>query len=308
MTCRTLAVVAALAIATPAFADDDMIPGHTVDRPVNGAIVGGSFAIGLVSQLIPLRSTELWGTELASFDDQVRGTFSPRASHLSDGLLAASLAAPVFYLMGSTIDDADGDKLMVYGETIAINTLIAGVTKRLVQRPRPYVYSSDPAVRRYQRDQGDDAFLSFYSGHAALSFGAAVTGAYLLGASGENRTARALAWGGGLLVASATSNLRVRAGKHFYSDVLIGGLVGISVGYLVPALHADTQPYKPSGEELAAGAAGILGGMLLSQLLPLERKLTEDGKPHGPSAVLDRLQLSPMPVAGGFGFSIGGGM
>ena len=303
---RVVAGVLCLALVAPAYADGDSIPGHQIDRRTNGGITGLAMGIGLVTQLIPLRHTDLWKVELTSFDEAVHRNYSPRAAALSDALFGVSIAMPALYLMGTSIDDADGDKLIIYGQTLAVNTLLVGLVKRLVQRPRPYLYSNDPAARRFAKEQGEDAWLSFYSGHAALTFGAAVTGAYLLGASGASSSARALAWGGGMMLASTTANLRVRAGKHFYSDVIIGGLVGISVGYIVPALHADDKPYVPSGKEIAAGAAGLLGGLLLSNLLPLEKRTTERGasKP----GFVKNLSLSPMPLKGGFGFALGGGL
>ncbi|CAN5845019.1 hypothetical protein BH11MYX3_BH11MYX3_13890 [soil metagenome] len=304
---RAVVVLICFALVAPASADDaTSIPGHEIDRRMNGGITGLALGLGLVSQLIPVRTPELWKAELVGFDEEAKGNFSPRASSLADGMLGLSLAAPALYLMGSTIDDADGDKLLLYGQAVAVNALIAGVTKRLVQRPRPYMYSKDPAARRYAKERGDDGFMSFYSGHAALSFGAAVTGAYLLGASGASKSTMYLAWGGGLMLASSTANMRVRAGKHFYSDVIVGGLVGVAVGYVVPALHANGDPYRPSFEEVAAGAAGIVGGLLLSSLIPLEKR---HGEPDaGKQGLVHNLRLSPMPLTSGFGFAIGGGL
>lgn len=306
MTHRVVAAALCFALTAPAYADEDTIPGHVIDRRTSGGISGLAMGLGLVSQLIPIRRDTLWANELADFDAKVHDNFSRRAGGLSDAMLGVAVAAPALYLMGTSIDDADGDKWIIYGQSLAVNALIAGVTKRLVQRPRPYMYSRDPAVQRFAKEQGDDGYLSFYSGHSALSFGSAVTGAYLLGASGANKTARAFAWSGGLMLASATANLRVRSGKHFYSDVVIGSLIGIAVGYVVPALHADDKPYTPSGQEIAAGAAGVLGGLLISSLLPLEKRTSEldAGKP----GLIKSLSLSPMPVTGGFGFALGGGL
>jgi membrane-associated phospholipid phosphatase len=300
-------VVCVLWAAVPAHADEDVIPGHTVDRPIDGAVQGLAVAATLGFSLIPARKNpELWNDELLQVDRGVRHNFSRRAAHLSDALLAASIAAPVVYLTGNTIDDADGDRLMIYGQSMAINAALAQGAKRLVQRPRPYAYSKDPTVRRYAAEEGEDARMSFYSGHASLSFGAAVTGAYLLGASSDSKLARGLGWSLGLMTASAAANLRVRAGKHFYSDVLVGAVVGMAVGYIVPALHADGRPYVPDGQELAAAGAGILGGMLISSLVPLEKKRREDDtvKP----SVLSRLNLSPVPMPNGIGFALGGAL
>lgn len=304
-----------LGLVTPAAADDpssdppsdpSSIPGHAIDRRVTGGISGLAMGLGLVSQLIPIRSHDPWSTELIGIDEEMRDNFSPRAMHVADAMLGLSLGAPAIYLMGSTIDDADGDKLLLYGQTVAINALLAGATKRLVQRPRPYTYSRDPLARKFAAAQGDDAHLSFYSGHSALSFGAAVTGAYLLGASGENPTATSVAWGAGLAVAAATATMQVRAGKHFPSDVVIGSAVGIAVGYLVPALHADDKPYSPSGQDVAAAATGIVGGILLSSLIPLGHRRSEV---DGTRPAVTNLGFSPMAVqGGGIGFALTGGM
>jgi len=303
----SLVVASLVWAASPAAADDDVIPGHTVDGPIDGAVQAVAIGAGLGFSLIPMREhTELWSNEMMELDRSVRDNFSRRAAHVSDALLAGSIAAPVMYLTGSTIDDADGDRLLIYAQSMGINAALAQGTKRLVQRPRPYMYSKDPVVRRYAKEHGDDGYLSFYSGHAALSFGAAVTGAYLLGASSDNKLARGMSWGIGLMAASATANLRVRAGKHFYSDVLIGAAIGTAVGYVVPALHADARPYVPSGQEIAAAACGIIAGVMVSQLIPLEKKRDEDGTTR--SSPISRINLSPVPMPDGIGFAIGGAM
>lgn len=296
--------VVSFGLVVPAAAED-VIPGHH-SNPVDGGVIGLGLGVGLAFSLLPMRDGGPWTTELfGDADLAVRDNFSRRAAHISDGLLAASLVAPIGYLTGGTIEDADGDRLMIYGESLAINIALVQAAKHLVQRPRPYLYARSAAATRYAAAQGDDARMSFYSGHAALSFGAAVTGAYLLGASTDNRTARSFAWGLGLAAATATANLRVRAGKHFYSDVVIGGLVGITVGYVVPALHADGKPYLPTGEEIMLAMGGILGGMLVSQLLPLERLQSELAASN---SVLSHLQLAPVPMANGLGFAVGGAM
>jgi hypothetical protein len=62
--------------------------------------------------------------------------------------------------------------------------------------------------------------------------------------------------------------LRVRAGRHFYSDVVIGAVVGGTIGTVVPALQTG-QLVAPSGVELAAMGGGLVLGAVASQLLPV---------------------------------------
>lgn len=284
-----------------AHADDDRIPGHSVDRPRDGGIQALAFGAGLAAKLIPLRDRDPWDEEMFEVDMGVRDNFSRRASHISDGLLALSLAAPALYLTGATIEDADGDRLLLYGQTMAINVAIASLTKQLVQRPRPYTYSNDPGVKAYAKSEGTDAYMSFYSGHAAITFAAATTGAYLLNTTDASPVAKNIAWGAGFGAAAMTAALRVRAGKHFYSDVLVGSVVGMSVGFVVPALHADDKPLAPSGGQLALAGAGILGGLLFARLIPLE-KATEN-RPDGVTG----LSFAPTAVENGMGIGLVGG-
>lgn len=308
MPSRLLGTALLLCLVAPATADD-VIPGHTVDRPLDGAVIAGTLGLAVGLSLIPVpvpRGT--WRRELfGRVDASVHARFSPRAARISDLTLAATVVAPIAYLTGATIEDADGDRLMLYTEALAINLALFQGAKRLVQRPRPYLYSTLPGVARYAATQGEDAYRSFYSAHAATAFCTATAGAYLAALSGS-RGMRHAAWGGGFAGAAAVANLRVRAGKHFYSDVAIGALIGIAIGYAVPALHADAGPYVPDAGDLGAALAGLIGGGLVSQLLPLERRDGELVARTGWSRALRSLQVGPLAVEGGTGVGVAGSL
>jgi membrane-associated phospholipid phosphatase len=306
-------LVAAGRLATPAVADD-AIPGHAIDRSTDGIVVAGALGAAAGLSLVPVSTARaLWTRELfGDTDAAVHARFSPRAARISDALVGATIAAPLGYLTGSTIEDADGDRFVIYGEALAINLALFQGVKHLVQRPRPYLYSQRPEVQRYAAAQGADAYQSFYSAHAATAFCAATAGAYLAGAgagaSATSRGVRVAAWAGGFAAAAAASNLRVRAGKHFYSDIAIGGVVGIAIGYIVPALHADRRAYVPSTTDLGAAAAGLLAGGLVSELLALERLHDDAGS--GRRAWLRRanLRLGPVAVSRGAGIAVAGAL
>ncbi len=44
-----------------------------------------------------------------------------------------------------------------------------------------------------------------------------------------------------IINATAIATLRVMAGKHFFSDVLVGAIIGSGIAYLTTELHKDTQ-------------------------------------------------------------------
>jgi hypothetical protein len=139
-----------------------------------------------------------------------------------------------------------------------------------------------------------------------VSFGAAVAGAYLLSTSSSQPLARAAAWASGFATAAATSNLRVRAGRHFYSDILFGALVGTAVGYAVPALHARGKPYVPNSNDIAAAAVGLFGGAVISQLIPVADPVDTDRVAAAHALMFDQVRLAPLAVADGAGLAISG--
>jgi membrane-associated phospholipid phosphatase len=300
---RSVLALALLTAAAPARADDGLGAPRS-DAAIDGAILAGAVAAALAPAAIPLRAPARWDTQLlGALDEHAFGQLSHAAAQLSDLALALAIGAPAVYLTGSTIDDADGDRLVLYAEALAVDLALVQIAKHLVHRPRPYVYHRGPAAAALVREEGDDAWRSFYSSHAALSFGAAVAGAYLLGESTTRPTARAVAWGAGFALAAATSNLRVRAGRHFYSDVLVGGLIGAAVGYAVPALHARDEPHAPSRADLTAAGVGLFGGIVASSLVPLR----DDGRRRRPHAVMvDRVHVGPIALRDGAGVAISG--
>jgi membrane-associated phospholipid phosphatase len=262
-----------------------------VDRTVDASVTLGAAAAAFLFSRIPVDTKDRWDEEaFGELDAGVHERFSAKAAALSDLLVATAIAAPIFTEAGGVIDDGITDRYLVYGEALAISLALNAGAKYLVQRPRPYTYHKDPRVAAYAAKQGKDSHLSFYSGHAALSFTAATTGGYLFATRSTSTGARAAMWATGMTVASATSILRVRAGKHFYSDIAVGAGMGVLVGYLVPALHHD-------GIELSAAegwsiAGGVVAGTLVASLLPLPDDVA--------------ISLQPIAVEHGAGIAFGG--
>ena len=58
-------------------------------------------------------------------------------------------------------------------------------------------------------------------------------------------------------VTAWTGVLRVRAHKHFPSDVLVGGLAGAAVGILVPELHRSEKLSVVAGTDQGVPTFGF---------------------------------------------------
>jgi hypothetical protein len=272
----SLCLGAGLSLAGAGAARAQSAPPLDVRWGRDGAITGLALAGTALAALIPVDRTAVWQRQLLPIDDRLEGRFSQSAASTSDLLAGIDVVTPLglLYGQGGGLNDANGKRLLLYTEAIAINTLVNGLVKYTVGRPRPYVYNADPRMKAYAERQGKDSHLSFFSGHASTTFTAAVAGSYLYGQAAADAKSRAAVWGFELALAGATADLRTRAGKHFYSDVIVGALVGTAIGFLVPRLHGGPH-YSPSaGEWVVIGAAPVVG-VVVAQLLPFKQDVVE---------------------------------
>jgi membrane-associated phospholipid phosphatase len=127
----------------------------------------------------------------------------------------------------------------LYAETMSLTFALTDMTKIAVRRPRPRAYAE---AEQHQDDPSyvssdTDSSLSFFSLHSSLTASIGATATYLAFARSP-RTARPWVT---LALSTALSTFvsveRVRAGKHFPTDVIAGSVAGAGVGIVVPHLH-----------------------------------------------------------------------
>lgn len=219
-----------------------------IDLPV----VLGSGAIALGSELA---KSELPGpycgfscdpANLNALDRTVVGNRSDVARKVSDVFLGASIGLPFALDLIDVLANRPGDGMRGYGqdflvlaEVLIVNVALNNVVKFAVRRPRPLVY--DPAQDDAARSE-PDAALSFYSGHSSTSFSMATAYSYLFMLRHPGSKLIVPVWLLSEGMAAATAYLRVAAGKHFWTDVLTGALVGSALGILIPYLHHRVMP------------------------------------------------------------------
>ncbi len=273
---RWSAALLVVALVAPAVAQGQTAaPSQPKVRwALDSGITTGAVLVTGLAALIPVDTSARWQRQLLPFDRRLEGRTSASAAKTSDVLIAVDVVTPLALLLGQTgMNEAYGKRTLLYSETLAITLALNSVTKYLIGRPRPYVYSEDPRVQDYARRQGKDSHLSFYSGHSSVTFAAAVAGAYLFAQNTTDKAARASVWGFELTLAAATANLRTRAGKHFYSDVLVGAVVGAAVGFAVPRLHGGPT-VELSAAEWIVIASAPLAGVAVAQMLPAKADVT----------------------------------
>lgn len=180
-----------------------------------------------------------------ALDRMVIGNHSALADTLSDVFLYTNLSLPylaglVDVLINKPEDGMSGflkDSLVML-ETLSINMMVTNLVKFSVHRPRPYVYDSSTSISDLT---SSDSRLSFFSGHTSMAFSMASAYSYLFTLRHSNSSLVLPVWIGTHLLAAGTAFMRVEAGKHFWSDVMVGAAVGSGIGLLVPYLHHRLQ-------------------------------------------------------------------
>ena len=125
----------------------------------------------------------------------------------------------------------------MYLETLLFANGIKEWTKLLVYRARPYMYFDG-----YPQDKVEDGDwnCSFPSGHTTLAFaGAAFTTMVFCQCYPNSKWNYAVA-GVSFGVAALTGALRMASENHFFTDVLVGAIIGTACGFAVPYMHTQT--------------------------------------------------------------------
>src|SRR5690554_2073245 len=181
-------------------------------------------------------------------DRWAAGNHSESASKLSDIPFAVSFAAPFALLFDDGINDHTGQFLGLYLETLATTATMYTLTAGLVNRSRPYVYSEEAPLDRRMKNNGQ---RSFYAGHVAASATATFFAAKVYNDFNPDSPERIWIWAGAAAIPAGVAYLRIEAGQHFLTDVVLGYVLGAATGILVPELHKrksdNIQLYPSSG-------------------------------------------------------------
>jgi len=160
-------------------------------------------------------------------------------------------ALPLIDLLDLGFGRALGQDLMVYAETLAIDTALQNATNFIVARPRPRTYAGDPTSLA-----SGDGYLSFYAGHVATAFAMVSVAAVTIR---ERYGERIWPWIVGGLIASSVAVERVASGDHFPTDVGVAALVGTGIGITVPWLHLRQGEIHAQIAQVGANGLGLVG-------------------------------------------------
>ena len=215
-------------------------PYHLCKADIGVGIGAAAFAgVGYVAQARVNRLTigalnALDPYKVPRFDRFNVGDWRPSAAKVSDIAVVAACAAPLTLFAGRG-ERHDFTTIVVMGAEAGLISLgLVNTTKGLARRTRPFAYGHGAPL---QELLSPHARLSFFSGHTTFTATASFFAAQVYADYHPQSKWKALVWAGAALAPAAVGYLRVRAGKHFLSDVVTGYAVGAASGLLVPILH-----------------------------------------------------------------------
>ncbi len=252
------AIVAGVALA-PSLAPKEARADGPVTAPirlrssvdVDIAVVGVSAFTLIASELLKARLVPVQGRwrNTNGIDVTVRNALrweDPAPARLASDL-SLFVVAPVFGVgMQVAVAGADrrtnevGTNVLIVFQATLLAAVLNQTTKLVIARERPFVYALADDKKNGTRSPSDNN-LSFFSGHTTTTFALAAAGGAV--ASLRGYRGAPYVWAGGGLVAVTTGYLRIAADKHWFSDVLVGALVGTAMGLVVPFVfhrRADT--------------------------------------------------------------------
>jgi len=259
----TLFAFFAAGFAPPARAEgerNDPAALYDVSLPIDGFIIVASSAAILVPYALSSRlitpTCPCASSSVNPIDRGVIGNASNTADTISNVTVGlAILAPPVADWLALGASRTLLDDVIVFTESLTLNSAVNTAVKYAVQRPIPRAYS-DP-----QAAASPSSYRSFYSGHTSLAFAALSTASVTL----DKRYGFTWQpWAVSVLIGASVGAERVLAGYHFYTDVVAGAVAGTAVGTLVPIAHLRSHRLRISifRPETGEGAGIQIGGLL----------------------------------------------
>ena len=176
-------------------------------------------------------------------DRWAAGYNSEDYSKISDIPFAISFTTPLLLLFDDEVNNHSAQILGLYLQSMATTGAAYAITAGLVNRSRPYVYDEDNSLERRLSNNGQ---RSFYSGHVAAAATATFFAAKVYSDFNPDARGKGWIWTGAAVIPASIGYLRIKAGQHFLSDVLLGYALGAMVGILVPEFHKTGDNNKVS--------------------------------------------------------------
>ena len=204
---------------------------------IGSGLAGFGVALKFNSGLKPHTTEEIEALDpfkVNAFDRVATSTYSQNARDWSDRFLYGSYGVPLFLMLDSESRDDARDVGVMYFETMLITNSLTALSKTILRRTRPYAYNQSVDM---DLKLGKSTRLSFFSGHTSNVAAASFFSAKVYSDNNPGSKMKNVYWGTAAIIPAIQGYLRVKGGKHFPTDVIVGYVVGALAGILVPDIH-----------------------------------------------------------------------
>ena len=240
-------IIATLLFMGVAQASDSGRPSYKLDLQNDLAIsltsLGmfgtGMFLYSRMDTSDPLKDKD----ELLPWDKPQAGRYSKAADQASDvgSLFAVAplVVGGIAWYDGSSSGTEFATFTLMFFQAIGIGNGINLALRSFEIWPRPYMYAEDGEGREKAENAKAEAYGSFFSGHATAAFTVATFTDQWFRTAYPNSPYKGIVRASAYSLATLESVLRIAAGKHYITDVVVGALVGTGVSLGILEMHLD---------------------------------------------------------------------
>ncbi|GAA0873144.1 hypothetical protein GCM10009117_22910 [Gangjinia marincola] len=181
------------------------------------------------------------------YDRWAVGNYSEKAEKVSDYPFYASFALPIIFSLDNNQRSHAADIYGMYVQSMAITGALYSLSAGLITRYRPLTYNKSLPFEKRTHSKNT---RSFFGGHVAATATATFFTAKIYNDFNPNGGYTDIVWVGAVAIPLFVAYLRTKAGKHFLSDNVVGFLVGMTSGILVPELHKITSSNESQNPEI----------------------------------------------------------
>jgi membrane-associated phospholipid phosphatase len=178
-------------------------------------------------------------SDINGFDRWAVRTYSSSLDKLSYIPFYASIPIPFVVMLVDEDMRKDFWKItFLYWETMSVTGLFGTGGTYLVDRFRPYAYDINTPL---EKRSGKNALNSFYAGHVEI---AATPAFFIAKVYSDYHPESKAKWAFYSFAAASTAAMaymRLEAGMHFPSDLLLGISMGVAAGVLIPHFHKQKK-------------------------------------------------------------------
>ncbi len=219
---------------------------------------GLTFGLGMYLEtettlFTPDELTTLDHNDINAFDRIATGFSSISSHEYSNYFFYGSLGLPALFLAHNDTRAEFGTIALLWGETMLLNGGVTILCKHTFRRPRPFVFDDDVIAGRKLTS---NAKASFISGHTSLVAANSFFAAKVYSDYFPDNKWKPYIWGVAATLPAITGYLRIRAGRHYPTDVMAGYAVGALIGWGIPQMH-KSKVLKENGLRVDGGLTGM---------------------------------------------------